>query len=391
MKHWSSIGIIAGILFLGGCGQHPQTGGTEPVGIEQVKLVCSSFMKERMPCENMQWDDKASIAVFEQAVKTAEKLPGVMDYTSEYMMTFTYSEGAAMNFSIGVGPDRTMNGLLVYEEDTHTGYSIPVEQSNAIRDLIEEATTDNRSSGNDEVDQERDVINLHGIQVHNRELLDAWMEQGSGSQRIVHYTIEGDPIFHTVSHDQGKVKLVVDTTHDKFGAPTVSTLQCEALDRAESDTALVYTLKGCSGDSSGERNAVVLLEINYNMQAQDRFDFVLKYGPNLESEIHTADQSVQFDLGQGESLAVSDFQLPSKDLQAIYKQLVLANYLGNKKLTVACKKDASDVSYDMTVWINGGEVRYQWAACDFGKDGREMTEIANQIITSVKERLEAYQ
>jgi 5-enolpyruvylshikimate-3-phosphate synthase len=47
------------------------------------------------------------------------------------------------------------------------------------------------------INEKEDVINSLGIIIKNREKLDAFINKKGSSQRVVHYTIEGDPIFNT--------------------------------------------------------------------------------------------------------------------------------------------------------------------------------------------------
>jgi hypothetical protein len=68
----------------------------------------------------------------------------------------------------------------------------------------------------------------------NRCLLDA-LEAGEPAALVVtRATIEGDPITTTYhARDGGAVELVVDTTDDRYGPQTVSTLRCESLREAD--------------------------------------------------------------------------------------------------------------------------------------------------------------
>jgi hypothetical protein len=67
----------------------------------------------------------------------------------------------------------------------------------------------------------------------NRCLLDA-IDAGEPATLVVtRATIEGDPITTTYrALDGGAIELVVDTTDDRYGPQTVSTLQCEGLREA---------------------------------------------------------------------------------------------------------------------------------------------------------------
>jgi hypothetical protein len=71
------------------------------------------------------------------------------------------------------------------------------------------------------INEVEDVIDLHG-RVSNCMNLDGFIEGRTDSQRIVRYTIEGDPIYYQVTHRNDRIELRYDTTKDKFGSPNVT-------------------------------------------------------------------------------------------------------------------------------------------------------------------------
>ncbi|MWV44463.1 DUF4362 domain-containing protein [Paenibacillus sp. HJL G12] len=223
-----------------------------------------------------------------------------------------------------------------------------------------------------------DVVDTHGM-VEHLELLDAFTHDQTGSQRLIRYTIEGDPIYYDLTRADGKVELRVDTTEDKFGKGEVRTYPCVSLVREETKTFLRYALTGCEGDSED----MELLRIPFDVSQQDRFEFVLKYGPSLTNEINTVDYKLLKDLGNDQMVEVSDFSITEQDRQKVYRELVLAGYLNEKKLSSACKLENGD-SYDLKVFINGGERHFQWRSCDTGADGKQMTAAVKKIIGIVQ-------
>lgn len=232
---------------------------------------------------------------------------------------------------------------------------------------------------NYKINRTEDVIDSHGITVYNLEKLDAFIHQTNSTQRVVHYTIEGDPIFNDLSYNDNKVIMRYDTTQDKNGAPEIKTYTCAKLEKAETDTLLEYTLTGCDGD----RGEIEVLQIPFDVMKQDRFEFDLKYGVNQKNEINTINQELVKDLQNGTVAEVSDFQLSNENRQQIYKEMVLANYLGEKQLSTRCNRKPY-VGYDLMVSINGGSRHYQWTECDISKDGRQMTELAKAVIDIVQ-------
>ncbi|AIQ40349.1 DUF4362 domain-containing protein [Paenibacillus sp. FSL R7-0297] len=229
------------------------------------------------------------------------------------------------------------------------------------------------------IDEEKDVISSNGNGVSNLDKLDSFMERGSGSQRIVQYTIEGDPIFIELRYKGGRLELDYDTTEDAFGSREVKTYSCSELVRTEEKHQLRYSLKGCEGDM-GDGD---LLIVSFDLSSQDKFEFVLKYGFNHRNEINTVNQSLVKDMLNGTASEISDFSLPQADRQSIYRKLVLANYLVEKQLSTSCNLKPYE-SYDLTVMINSAERHYAWSECDTGRDGKTMTEAADYIIGLVE-------
>lgn len=227
-----------------------------------------------------------------------------------------------------------------------------------------------------------DIINNHG-KVSNYEKLDDFVEGLSDKQRIVSYTTEGDPIYSELVRKNDKIELRYDTTKDKFGTPKVYTYMCEKLQKKETDILLSYTLIGCDGDEK----QMNVLSITYDAEAQDVFEFAVQYGVNQKNEIDTFNQKLVKDLQNGTAAEVSDFQFTMEERGLIYKKLVLANYLTEKKLSTACNKKPH-ISYHMKVQINGGSIDYDWAECDKSKDGQLMTEVVNEIIAIVQAKEE---
>ncbi len=225
-----------------------------------------------------------------------------------------------------------------------------------------------------------DVVDKHGM-VDHIELLDAFVDnpQGTQPQRLIRYTIEGDPIYYDLTRANGKVELRVDTTEDEFGKGEVRTYSCDSLIREETDTQIRYALPGCEGHSED----MELLQVPFDVSQQDRFEFVLKYGPDLTNEINTVEHELQKDLGNDRMMHVSDFGIPEKDRQNIYRELVLAAYLNEKKLSSVCKQQEGE-RYDLKVLINGGERHFQWNSCDTGADGLHMTAVVEKMIAIIE-------
>ncbi|OKP88110.1 hypothetical protein A3842_05750 [Paenibacillus sp. P3E] len=230
------------------------------------------------------------------------------------------------------------------------------------------------------LNEQEDVINRNSLGTENLDKLDAFIERGSGVQRVVQHTIEGDPIFRVLEYKGGRLQYTVDTTEDAFGTPEVRTVSCAELERVETNTLLTYTLTGCDGEQA-ERQ---LLSIEYDVAKQDRFEFVLKYGVDRKNEINTGEQKLVKDLRNGSVAEVNDYTLPDKDRQSIYRELVLSSDLEEEKqLSTECNRKPY-ISYELTVQINGAERHYVWSECDTSTDGLSMTGVAQFIIDTVE-------
>jgi len=230
------------------------------------------------------------------------------------------------------------------------------------------------------INEQEDVINSHGMIVKNLKKLDAFIKNKAGKQRVVHYTIEGDPIFNDLKYTDQGIEMRHDNSEDTFGSPQVTTYTCQNLVRNETDKLLSYTLTGCEG----EQAKIELLQIPFDVTKQDKFELVLKYGVNQKNEINTIEKKLVKDLQNGEVVEVSDFELSEQERGQIYKEMVLANYLDEKELSTECNRKPV-ASYDLSVQINSGERHYQWTECQNTEDDGQMTELAQAIIKIVQD------
>jgi hypothetical protein len=224
-----------------------------------------------------------------------------------------------------------------------------------------------------------EVVEVHG-RIENLERLDAFVNNVNKDKkdkvRLIRYTIEGDPIYHDLTYTGSQLTVKVDTTEDQYGGGEVNTYQCKGIKKEESNTQTQYIVEECP-------NIGELLTISHNTEEQDQFDFELKYGVGLKNLINTKEQKLVKDLQNGETAAVSDFQFSKEELNNIYKQMILANYLEEKHLSKSCNKKPY-VSYELTVWINDGKQHFAWSECDKSEDGKEMSALVSDIMAILK-------
>lgn len=228
--------------------------------------------------------------------------------------------------------------------------------------------------------QEKDVINTHGS-IENIEQLDQFVDDVNNEEvskvRVVHYTIEGDPIFLDITYDGTSIQSRHDSTKDQYGSGEITEQRCERITKNETDTETSYELE--CGEETKE-----ILHFQYDTEQQDKFEFQFKYGVNKKNDVDTVNQKLVKDLQNGETVTVSDFQFNRKELNQIYKAMVLANYLDEKNLTSDCNQKPHE-SYELTVWINGAERHFEWSECDKSKHGLQMKKMKNEIIRVIEE------
>ena len=99
-----------------------------------VTLHCVTELDD-LPCEDFEFAEREAVEAFEQAIANAQQEPGNMNYSAEYEMEWS-KDGETKSYHLSLGAMREMRGLLVKLPDTSTGYSISVENSNRLRDLL---------------------------------------------------------------------------------------------------------------------------------------------------------------------------------------------------------------------------------------------------------------
>ncbi len=152
-----------------------------------------------------------------------------------------------------------------------------------------------------------DVLNTHGS-IEGLERMKNFyndLQNGISSDlRIVHYTIEGDPIITDLKYKEDTIKVTYDSTRDNFGSGKITTVNCSDLLEEVNPTNTSYIAIGCSDGYSG---MVEILAIEYNLARQDLFELELKYGEKLENEVNTNTKEVTKVINSKETRTTSDF------------------------------------------------------------------------------------
>lgn len=135
-------GILLGlfVVLLAGC--NPSNGtNSNPKEVlpSLITLTCNpNFTIEA--CEDVEFEDPVEIGIVIEAINKAERIAGSLDYSVEYKMNLTDADGSLTKYDFSIGKDPKQSALLVNHEDTHVGYSIPIEDANRVRKLIQSHT-----------------------------------------------------------------------------------------------------------------------------------------------------------------------------------------------------------------------------------------------------------
>lgn len=124
--------------FIAGCSQPNESNAEEGLPV-LITLTCNPNLASE-PCQDVEFDRSDEIRIMMEAIHKAERLPGILDYGTQYDMSITNTDSSITRYDFSLGMDPKMQGLLVNHDDTHTGYSISLEDSNQLRRLIQRRT-----------------------------------------------------------------------------------------------------------------------------------------------------------------------------------------------------------------------------------------------------------
>ncbi|WP_078551949.1 DUF4362 domain-containing protein [Bacillus alkalicellulosilyticus] len=213
-----------------------------------------------------------------------------------------------------------------------------------------------------------DVLNTHG-NIEGIERMSSFytnVQNGVASKlRVVHYTLEGDPIITDLIYNGKTLEVKKDYTHDKFGNPTIHRDSCGTLIEEVNPLNTAYIAVDCNEGFNGLHE---ILYINYKMNnVQNLFEFTLVYGANGEYEINSQNEAIIDNVKQ-----------------EVYKKLMFGNYFYEKELEASC--DTGDTfNYSLEVLINRGPFKLQWSECDDSLDAERLTTIAKYIIEQAEQ------
>ncbi|WP_315795036.1 hypothetical protein [Paenibacillus sp. BIC5C1] len=135
-------GILLGLfmVLLAGCNPPNGTNSIPKEALPSlITLTCNpNFTIEA--CEDVKIGNPVEIGIVIEAINKAERISGSLDYSVEYKMNLTDADGALTKYDFSIGKDPKQSALLVNHKDTHVGYSIPIEDANRVRKLIQSYT-----------------------------------------------------------------------------------------------------------------------------------------------------------------------------------------------------------------------------------------------------------
>ncbi|MCM3129203.1 immunoglobulin-like domain-containing protein [Paenibacillus provencensis] len=218
---------------------------------------------------------------------------------------------------------------------------------------------------------DQEVINLHG-QVTGLYYLDEFLNKERISQKIVSYTIEGDPIYHTLTHmEDDTIEVLYDPTQDAYGSNEISTFSCNALLKSDTDNALVYSLSQCDNGNLSEP----LILLDYQLGHLESLDFRLEYGVDQGNAIDTETKQITAILENGESFTANDVHLNVKTRTQIYKEMVKHGaFTTSSEGNTTCSKTPYE-SYSLIVKFRNETYRHEWNECD--KAHQELTQLTD--------------
>ncbi|MFD0716161.1 DUF4362 domain-containing protein [Paenibacillus sp. GCM10027626] len=192
---------------------------------------------------------KEEIAVFAKAVKSADKMQGMLDVPQSDYDVVLVQGGKRKEFHLWVDAS-TKYGMITYVSETGQGYRLTEKSTRALYDLIWGLKYDSKQA-----ETNGDIVNIHGKLINQ----DVWeqfaanVKSGAKSEvQVVQYTIEGDPIFNNLSFDGETIRNIYENTHDAYGTPMKRYAFCKAIEEKKSDQGTVYELASCGEGEAKE-------------------------------------------------------------------------------------------------------------------------------------------
>jgi hypothetical protein len=198
---------------------------------------------------------KEEIAAFEEAIISADKMLGILNVDEPDYDVVLMAGGKRKELHLWIDTN-SKYGMFTYVSDTGQGYRLTEQSTRALHNLIwglEYSPEQAEANG--------DVL------VYNEELVnsDIWakyvskVKEGSQAEvQVVHYTIEGSPIFNNLSFDGETIRNKYDNRRDAYGTPMKRYAFCSSLEEKKSERGKEYKLASC-GEGENEEGWFSLL------------------------------------------------------------------------------------------------------------------------------------
>jgi|GEM_PF-1802730 len=203
-------------------------------------------------------DRGEEVEAFDQAIRKAVKMPGIMDVREPDYGAVIHLGGKSTSIHLWLESDST-RGMFAYITDTGTGYRLTEKSTAQLKESIGQLRyTPEQAMDNGDV-----VLSLGGIA--NREIWDKFVtavqKKNAATVQLTTYTIEGSPIFNNLEYgDQGEfIRHRFDTTHDPMGMPLKSVEFCKELVAAQTEQGIEYRLNGCGKGYAQESETFYVL------------------------------------------------------------------------------------------------------------------------------------
>ncbi|MGN7454047.1 DUF4362 domain-containing protein [Paenibacillus pasadenensis] len=200
------------------------------------------------------FEESAEIEPFEEAIRSSERIEGILDVAEPDLDLVLQSESGARkayHLWLPLGGPRTegMKGMAMEVANTHTGYTISAAAAKQLAELVlSKGYTSEQAVKNGDV-----VFGLRGQ--FNADVWQAFAEKvGRGEEaavQITSYTIEGAPIFENLSLEDGTIRYRRDDRFDGYAAKEHPRIYfCKRLEEGEAGEDTVYSLAECGEEAS---------------------------------------------------------------------------------------------------------------------------------------------
>lgn len=106
--------------------------------VESIKLECMELCKQKgnVAFSVKTFEDDNDIEMFVKAINKAEKIKGMLDYGTLFLMEVILKDGTQKKYVLNIDKEFGTNGLLVESSNSSQGYTITQELSFELSKII---------------------------------------------------------------------------------------------------------------------------------------------------------------------------------------------------------------------------------------------------------------